>query len=208
MPRDKKNGNYGRPPRWGDLSLSRPRFPLDIVAEIDRIRDHFSSPEDAQQYILDCLNRKIKTQCLKLYDCRVSATPDITATSDNASYEKREIPLSFLKKPEKSFLVRVAGDSMQDAGISNGAYLIAEERNPLFERTENGEIVIAVVDDQLLVKRYRDWQRGRELISENRRKNYPPIIISSDSSQQHSIYIIGVFKRVIDESLISLINTN
>jgi DNA polymerase V len=202
MRQDKKNGNYGRPPRWGDLPLSRPRFPLDIVAEIDRIRDQFSSPEDAQQYILDCLNRKITMQRLKLYDCRVSATPDITAASDNASYEEREIPLSLLKKPEKSFLVRVAGDSMEDAGISNGDYLIAEERHPLFGHTESGEIVIAVADDQLLVKRYRHWRHRRELVSENRRKNYPPIIIPSDSSQQHSIYIIGVFQRVIDESLI------
>jgi len=203
MQRDKKSENYGRPPRWGDLRLSRPRLPLDIVAEIDRIRDQFSSFEDAHQYILDCLNCKIKMQRLKLYDCRVSATPDITAASDNASYEEREIPLSFLKKPEKSFLVRVAGDSMEDAGISNGDYLIAEERDPLFGHTESGEIVIAVVDDQLLVKRYRHQRHRRELISENRRKNYPPIVISSDSSQQHSIYIVGVFLRVIDESLIS-----
>lgn len=202
MRRDKKHENYGRPSRWGDLLISRPRLPLDIVTEIDKIRDQFSNPEDAQQYILDCLNCKTKLHRLKLYDCRVSATPGITAASDNAGYEEREIPLSFLKKPEKSFLVRVAGDSMEDAGIPDGAYLIAEERDPLFGYTKSGEIVIAVVDDQLLVKRYRHWRNRRELLSENRRKNYPPIDILQDDSQQGSIYIIGVFQRVIDGTFI------
>jgi SOS-response transcriptional repressor LexA len=202
MRQDKKRENYGRPPRWGELLISRPRFPLDIVAEIDRIRDQFTSPEDAQQYILDCLTRKIKMQRLKLYDCRVSASPGITAVIDNASYEEREVPLSFLKRPEKSFLVRVVGDSMEDAGIRNGDFLIAEEMNPLFEEPQSGAIVIAVVNDQLLVKRYRHSRNGHELLSENRRKKYPSILISSDASDQYSIYIFGIFQRVISNSLI------
>ncbi len=173
-----------------------------MVAEIDRIRDQFTSPEDAQRYILNCLNHKIKMQRLKLYDCRVSATPGITAASDNASYEEREVPLPFLRRPEKSFLVRVVGDSMEDAGIHNGDFLVAEEINPLFEKPQSGAIVVAAVDDQLLVKRYRCWRNRHELLSENKRKKYPPIVISADTSDHYSIYIFGVFQKVISKSLI------
>lgn len=205
MAQEKKG--RGRPKGWGNLSMSkvRPRYPLSIVAEIDRIREQFVDPEDAEQHILDCLTRKVRMQRLKLYDCRVAATPGITAFADSGDYEEREVPMSLLKRPDKSFLVKVAGDSMEDAEIHDGNFIIAEAVNPLFERPSNKAIVIAVVDDQMLVKRYRYWRNRHELLSENRRKNYPPIIISSDMSDQHSVYIMGIFRSVVSDSMIGLV---
>jgi DNA polymerase V len=196
--------NNGRPPLWGELPISRPRLPLGIVAEIDRIREQFTDPEDAHQYILECLTRKPKVRRLKLYDCRISATPGISASGGDNSYEEREVPLLLLKNPAKSFLVRVAGASMVDAGIGDGNFIIAEERNPLFENPPNRAIVTAVVDDQILVKRYRYRQNKHELLSENQSRNYPSISIELDASDHNSIYIFGIFQRVIPESMMNI----
>jgi DNA polymerase V len=128
----------------------------------------------------------------------------MTGFGEDSSYEEREVPLLLLKNADKCFLVRVAGDSMQDAGIQDGAFIVAEKMNPLFERPPNGSIVVAAVEDQMIIKRYRHRHNKYDLISENRNRNYSPISISSDMSDHHSIYIFGVFQRVIPESMIDM----
>ncbi|MBW4489916.1 MAG: S24 family peptidase [Trichocoleus desertorum ATA4-8-CV12] len=206
MPHSKKKQAPGRPSTWGNLEVVRPRLPLNIVTEIDYIRDQFTDPEDAHQYILGCLNGTLKMQRMKLYDFRISATPGITSPGGDASYEEIEVPSILLKNPNKSFLARAAGDSMKDAGIPDGAYIVAKEMNPLFESPPDRAIVTAVVNDQILIKRYRYRYNKHELLSENRRKNYPPIVISSDMSDHDSIFIFGVFERVIPDSMMRIIN--
>ena len=50
----------------------------------------------------------------------------------------------------KLFAVRIRGDSMIEAGIMNGDYVVVEKKN----YAENGEIVVALVDDEATVKKY------------------------------------------------------
>lgn len=48
------------------------------------------------------------------------------------------------------FALRIKGDSMIEAGIMNGDYVIVEKRN----YADNGEIVVALIDDEATVKKY------------------------------------------------------
>jgi repressor LexA len=48
------------------------------------------------------------------------------------------------------FALRIKGDSMIEAGIMNGDYVVVEKRN----YAENGEIVVAMIDDEATVKKY------------------------------------------------------
>jgi repressor LexA len=48
------------------------------------------------------------------------------------------------------FAVRIRGESMIEAGIMNGDYVVVEKRN----YAENGEIVVALIDDEATVKKY------------------------------------------------------
>ncbi|MCL2096863.1 MAG: transcriptional repressor LexA [Oscillospiraceae bacterium] len=48
------------------------------------------------------------------------------------------------------FALRIRGDSMVDAGILNGDYVVVEKRN----YADNGEIVVALVEDEATVKKY------------------------------------------------------
>ncbi len=59
------------------------------------------------------------------------------------------IPTEYLPN-EKTFILKVKGDSMVDVGIYDGDRLIVEQKNT----ASNGEIVVALVDDSATVKRF------------------------------------------------------
>jgi DNA polymerase V len=70
-----------------------------------------------------------------------------------------------VKKPAATFLVRVSGDSMIDAGIHDGDILIVDRSiKPQF-----GFIVIAVVNDEFTVKRFIQIGGKPYLKPENKR---------------------------------------
>lgn len=91
-------------------------------------------------------------------------------------------------KPKAHYLLRVQGMSMRDAGILDGD-LLAVHRSP---DIRNGQIVVARLDDEVTVKRFR--QRGGKvwLLPEN--PDFEPIIV--DLSHQHLV-IEGVGVGVI-----------
>ncbi|MEM9218383.1 MAG: S24 family peptidase [Cyanobacteria bacterium P01_F01_bin.150] len=195
----------GRPTVWGELPLSRPRIPLEVDALLNEIRHKFTEPLDAYNYILSSLSREPEMQTLRLYDSRVSATPGITGNTEDEAHREISIPRLFMDKPERAFLVKVAGDSMRDAGINHGDVILAERINPLFECPQDRKIVVAIVhNDQLVIKRYRKRQRGHELLSENHQKDYPSIWIQPDMSEHMSSFIFGVFHRVIPQCIMEI----
>ncbi|MCL1858227.1 MAG: transcriptional repressor LexA [Oscillospiraceae bacterium] len=48
------------------------------------------------------------------------------------------------------FALKIRGDSMVEAGIMNGDYVVVEKKN----YADNGEIVVALIDDEATVKKY------------------------------------------------------
>ena len=99
---------------------------------------------------------------------RVAAGEPILAEEHIEDYCQVE-PDTF--HPRADYLLRVRGDSMQDIGILNGD-LLAVHRT---RHAENGQVVVARVEDEVTVKRFR--QRGSivRLIPEN--PAYEPIRI-------------------------------
>jgi SOS regulatory protein LexA len=74
-----------------------------------------------------------------------------------------------LRRPEASYLLKVEGDSMQDAGIQEGDMVI-------FERTNDykpGDIVVALTEDGYTLKYLRKKDGGYYLEAAN--ENYPDI---------------------------------
>lgn len=75
---------------------------------------------------------------------KVTAGQPILAVEDIQGY------IPFPEKPGKElFALHVSGLSMRDAGILDGDYVVAE-RTPT---AEDGEIVVALIDDEATVKR-------------------------------------------------------
>jgi repressor LexA len=74
-----------------------------------------------------------------------------------------------IERPSQTVLVRVKGDSMQDAGILDGDLAVVEKRTT----ARKGEIVVAIVDNQFTLKRL-DLERGRFVLRPEN-KAYPVI---------------------------------
>lgn len=83
------------------------------------------------------------------------------------------------------FMLTVRGDSMKDAGILEGDLLIVRQQSMV----RNGQIVVALVDDEATVKRYYFESDHIRLQPEN--DDYEPII--TRNCQLLGI-VIGVFR--------------
>ena len=59
------------------------------------------------------------------------------------------VPAEFMPN-EQSFMLRVKGDSMINAGIFNGDKILVQKQSD----AQNGDIVVALVDDSATVKRF------------------------------------------------------
>jgi repressor LexA len=101
-----------------------------------------------------------------------------------------ELP-TIAKMPKDSFLLRVKGDSLKDAHIFSGDIVIV---NPNLE-PKNGQIVVAILDDAAVVKRFYKKKNQIELISEN--PEFEPIVIKRNYSSFKIVgIVVGVYRSM------------
>ena len=95
----------------------------------------------------------------------VAAGMPLEAMTDN---EFVEVPTSFVKNASKSYALKVQGESMIEEGIHDGDVILVQEQS----HAEQGEIAVAVVDNEATVKRFymhktddgpisQPWHRNR-----------------------------------------------
>ena len=107
-------------------------------------------------------------------------------------YEEGEfiLPSSWLKGTESTFILNVKGDSMIDAEIDNGDYVVINKQ-PI---ANSGEIVAVDIDGHATLKRFRPMGGNILLIAEN--EKYEPIILDNNDAK-----IIGVAVGIIKNKL-------
>jgi repressor LexA len=88
---------------------------------------------------------------------------------------------------EDDYVLQVRGDSMRDAGILAGDYVVVRPA----EDATNGEIVVALIEDEATVKRYFREKSGIRLQPEN--PGYKPIR-TKDARVLGKV--VGVFRSV------------
>ncbi|NIM29525.1 MAG: transcriptional repressor LexA [Gammaproteobacteria bacterium] len=93
-----------------------------------------------------------------------------------------------LFRPRADYLLRVKGMSMRDAGILDGD-LLAVHRQPT---AESGEIVVARIDDEVTVKRFRRRGNTVRLMPEN--DAFSPLVVDL---RRESLVIEGIGVGVI-----------
>lgn len=94
-----------------------------------------------------------------------------------------------VKNPAATFIVRVAGESMLGAGISPGDMLVVDKSLD----ARDGNIVVATVNGEFTLKRYRIVRGFPELMAEN--PDFPPIRLSEGDEA----CVWGVVKHVIKD---------
>lgn len=92
-----------------------------------------------------------------------------------------------IKDITSTYVVRVWGNSMEGAGISDGDELIVDRAM----EPKDGSVVVAVLDGELTIKRLRFTPRGILLQAEN--PNYPDIHVAALSD----LVIWGVATRCL-----------
>jgi len=75
--------------------------------------------------------------------------------------------------------VRAVGDSMVDAGIRSGDYVIVE----VTEEVEDGDRVVAVLGNMAVIKQYRKVDEMVYLNPQNQYGTYQPIIVNQEDSR-------------------------
>jgi len=99
----------------------------------------------------------------------------------------------FPRRPD--YLLKVRGMSMRDAGIVDGDLLAVQKTR----EAKNGQIVVARLDDEVTVKRFRRTGTRVELLPEN--PDFEPIVISGNRSG-HSFAIEGLAVGLIRNNMI------
>ena len=96
------------------------------------------------------------------------------------------IPIDFVGNSE-SFMLTVRGESMIEAGILNGDYILVRKQNT----ATNGEIVVALIEDEATVKTFYKEKDHVRLQPEN--STMDPIIVPNCEILGK---VIGVFRKM------------
>lgn len=75
--------------------------------------------------------------------------------------------------------IKAVGDSMQDAGIRSGDYVIVE----VTDQVADGDRVVAIIGNMAVIKRYTKTGEFTILQPENAKANYLPILVEGEDSK-------------------------
>lgn len=117
---------------------------------------------------------------------KVTAGLPITAIENIEEYFP--LPESFGTSEDNLFMLEIVGESMIDAGILNGDYVVVKQKNT----ADNGEIVVAMTeDDEATVKRFFKEKNYFRLQPEN--ASMDPIIVDNVSILGK---VVGVYRTI------------
>lgn len=134
---------------------------------------------------IELLDRKRKNTAVE-----VPLVGKVTAGEPILAQENIENTFALPKEmiPEgNTFILSVKGDSMIEAGILDGDYIIVK----VTTTAENGDIVVALIDDEATVKRFYKEDGYFRLQPEN--KFYNPIIVNELKILGK---VIGLFRKI------------
>lgn len=117
---------------------------------------------------------------------KVTAGQPITAIENVEEYFP--LPESFGTSEDNLFMLEIIGDSMIDAGILNGDYVVVKQKNT----ADNGEIVVAMTEEEeATVKRFFKEKNYFRLQPEN--TSMDPIIVDNVSILGK---VVGVYRTI------------
>jgi repressor LexA len=166
-------------------------------AEIAKILD-FKSVNAAESHIKALVKKGViekvpgSSRGIKLVE-EISGIPligSVAAGSPITAYENVEktIHSNPLNK-SVDFFLRVQGESMIDAGILDNDLVGVRKTN----NAENGEIVVARLEDEVTLKRFKKDSSGIRLVAEN--KSFSDILVDDTSNFSIEGKAVGIIRE-------------
>lgn len=92
------------------------------------------------------------------------------------------IPVSttLVRSGRRYFLLRARGDSMTEAGIEDGSLVLVRQQSS----ADNGDVVVALVDDEATIKELRRSDDAVVLVPRSENSTHKPIVLQRDFQVQ------------------------
>ena len=185
---------FGYPPSIPEIqrkfSFKSPNAVQDHLEALERkgyISRHAHKARGIEVLVYTASNENNKSNALQ-----IPLVGEISAGRPILAQENIEgtmvIDRSIVKNSNGNFALRVKGNSMINAGILEGDYVIASQQ----QDAEQGDIVVALIEDEATVKRF--YREGNRIRLQPENDTMEPIIIKSNENQ---VRIIGKIKGVI-----------
>lgn len=107
---------------------------------------------------------------------RAAAGSPILAQESHEA-EMLKIPRPSIPRGTPCFAVKVRGESMREAGILDGDFVVAAKTN----QARNGDTIVALLGEEATIKTYRASKDKVELLPQNR--DFQPIVVDSRSEE-------------------------
>lgn len=157
----------------------RPKGSGPYQEETVPIRVPASLVQDVKSFVVN------KGYKIPLFGCKVQA--GFPSPADDYVEGKLDLNELLIKHPAATFFLRVMGESMKDAGIFPNDLLVVDRSL----KPDHNRIVIALVDNELTVKRLHHKNGELRLKAEN--KAFPDIELKGESE----LSVWGVVTSVI-----------
>ncbi len=119
--------------------------------------------------------------------CRVAA--GFPSPAEDHAVQRLDLMAQLIKHPQATFLLRVRGESMKDAGIfDNDVVLVDRAITP-----RSGHVVIAMVDGEFVCKTF--WQRAGRMKLKAANVTYPDIIPADGQTVEIWGVVVATIKQ-------------
>lgn len=116
-----------------------------------------------------------------------SVAAGFPSPADDYATKAIDLNAALIKNPQATFLMRIAGTSMRDAGVDDGDVVLVDRAL----RAVHGSVIIAVVDGEFTCKRL--YKRGGMLKLQAANPTFPDIV----PGDGQTIELWGVVTKVI-----------
>ena len=138
--------------------------------------------------ILDGLEAPVERQGVVHVPLVGKVTAGLPITAIENIEEFFPLPETFGTSEDHLFMLEIMGDSMMEAGILNGDYVVVKQQ----QSANNGDIVVAMTeDDEATVKRFFEEKNYFRLQPEN--SSMDPIIVNQVSILGK---VVGVYRHI------------
>jgi len=157
----------------GSMDYKSPRSALLLMQELEQGGFLRKRSDGSYSMLKDLTNSEESVQTVN-----VPLVGTVTCGAPILAQENIEamIPVSTgLAKPgSRYFMLRAKGDSMNEAGINNGDLILVRQQST----AENGQPVVALIDDEATVKIFNQTGAIVTLMARSTNKNHQPIIVT------------------------------
>ena len=139
---------------------------------------------------------------IKIYSCELSGrtypvadsriSAGFPAYAENFKTDPISIDGFLVHHPESTFIIEVSGESMIDAGIYPGSYIVVDTAI----KPQDHSIVVARFFDEFLVKRLRKFDGYAILKAENNVVEFPDVRLDAEADFEIWGVVVGTFKKL------------